>query len=318
MNPLISVIIPVYNPGKYLRRCLDSVVGQTYRNLEILLIDDGSTDGSSEVCDSYAAADSRIKCIHQKNAGVSAARNRGLEEASGDYYSFPDSDDYMEPDSYEYLVELVEKHRCDAVNYEFFGTFADHETVHLLGENHYGLADTKTAHRLVMDGEPFCWNKFYAAHLIRGLRFCEDIYRGEDSLFAHQALDRAKTVWFDKRPLYHYVQSEQSACRGTFRPSQLSALKLYEAYRPLYQEKYPELWQPFLVNMADLLITLYYDMWADETDYRKEQKALKTEYDQRYKEINRKRLPKTKQAKFALFRFSANMFSIVHKQIHRL
>ncbi|MBQ6432112.1 MAG: glycosyltransferase [Oscillospiraceae bacterium] len=318
MNPLISVIIPVYNPGKYLQPCLSSIVNQTYKNLEIILIDDGSTDGSAALCDDYAAKDKRIKCIHQKNSGVSAARNRGLAEATGDFYSFPDSDDYLELDSYEYLLELVNEHQCDAINFEFFGTYKDHETTHLLGDDHYGLVDTKTAHRLVMNGEPFCWNKLYAAHLVQGLQFRKDILRGEDSLFAHQAIDRAKTVWFDKRPLYHYVQSEQSACRGTFRPSQLSALKLYDAYQPLYQEKYPEFWQPFLVGMADLLITLYYNMWSDKANYKKEQKALKAEYNRRYVEIDKTRLSKSKRIKFALFRSSANVFSVIHKLIHRL
>ena len=318
MSPLISVIIPVYNPGKYLQPCLDSVVNQTYQNLEIILIDDGSTDGSAAVCDAYAAKDARIKCIHQENAGVSAARNRGLEHATGDYYSFPDSDDYLEPESYEYLLRLIGQHQCDAVNFEYFANYTDYETTHLLGDDHYGLADTKTAHRLVMSGEPFCWNKLFSSHLVKGLQFRKDIFRGEDSLFAHQALDRAKTVWFDKRPLYHYVQSEQSARRGTFRPSQLSALKLFDAYQPLYKVKYPELWQPFLIGMADLLITLYYDMWSDKADYRKEQKALKAEYNRRYGEMEKKRLSRSKRVKFALFRCSANVFSVVHKCIHRL
>ena len=318
MNPLISVIIPIYNPGKHLHRCLDSVVGQTHRNLEIILIDDGSTDGSGAVCDAYAAEDARIKCIHQENAGVSAARNRGIAEASGDYYSFPDSDDYLETDAYEYLLGLMDEHSCDAVNFEYFVTYADRETPHLLGDSHYGLVDLRTAHRLVLNGEPFCCNKLYAAHLIRGLRFREDIYRGEDSLFAHHALDRADTVYFDKRPLYHYVQSEQSACRGSFRPSQLSAVKLYDAYRPLYQEKYPELWQPFLRGMADLLISLYYDMWSDEKDYKNERKALKAEYENHYREIDKKKLSRAKRVKFALFHCAPNVFSVVHKCIHRI
>mgnify|MGYP002860160459 CR=1 FL=1 len=314
----ISVIVPVYNPGKRFRKCIESIVNQTYQNLEILLIDDGSTDGSSDICDEYAARDARVKCIHQKNAGVSAARNRGLAEATGDLYSFPDSDDFLELDAYEYLLQVMDEHQCDAVNFEYFVTFLNHETIHLLNDDHYGLADASSSHRIALEGEPFCCNKLYAAKLVHDLQFREDIFRGEDSLFAHQALDRAKTVWFDKRPLYHYVQSEQSACRGTFRPSQLSALKLYDAYQPLYKEKYPELWQPFLAGMADLLITLYYDMWSDEVDYHKEQKKLKTEYDCRYGEIEKKRLSTSKRIKFALFRCSANCFSVVHKWIHRL
>ena len=315
---LISVIVPVYNPGKYFRRCLDSLIGQTYQNLEILLIDDGSTDGSGTICDEYAARDSRIVCVHQPNGGVSKARNKGLSIAHGDYYSFPDSDDYLEPDTYAYLLQRMEQHQADAVNFEYYVTYPSHETVHKLSEKYYGLFDTEGAHRVVLAGEPFCCNKLYAKKLIEGLRFREDVFRGEDSLFAHYALEKAERVWFDQRPLYHYVQSEESACRGAFRPNQLSAIKLYDAYAPLYQERYPSLYQQFLVNMSDLLISLYYDMWADRKDYKKEQKDLVKEYRLHYKQIDLHAIGRSKRRKLGLFRMSPCVFSILHKALHRL
>ena len=315
---LISVIVPVYNPGKYFRRCLDSLIGQTYQNLEILLIDDGSTDGSGTICDEYAARDSRIVCVHQPNGGVSKARNKGLSIAHGDYYSFPDSDDYLEPDTYTYLLQRMEEHQADAVNFEYYVTYPSHETAHKLSEKYYGLFDTEGAHRVVLAGEPFCWNKLYAKKLIEGLCFREDIFRGEDSLFAHYALEKAERVWFDQRPLYHYVQSEESACRGAFRPNQLSAIKLYDAYKPLYQEKYPALYQQFLVNMSDLLICLYYDMWADEADYKAEQENLKKEYRLHFAQIDRSRLSRAKRLKLRLFRQAPGLFVILHKAAHRL
>ena len=104
--PLISVIIPVYNTEKYLRTCLDSIVNQTHSNLQIILIDDGSTDNSGLICDEYAQKDSRIICVHQQNGGVSKARNEGLKIATGDYIHFPDSDDYLDLDTYEYLLKI--------------------------------------------------------------------------------------------------------------------------------------------------------------------------------------------------------------------
>ena len=318
MEPLISAIVPVYNSEKYLRNCLDSLIGQTYQNLEIILIDDGSKDRSGAICDEYAARDSRIVCVHQPNGGVSKARNKGLSIAHGDYYSFPDSDDYLEPDTYAYLLQRMEEHQVDAVNFEYYVTYSNHESAHMLSEKYYGIFDREGAHRVVLTGEPFCWNKLYAKKLIEGLRFREDILRGEDSLFAHYALEKAEKVWFDKRPLYHYVQSEESACRGVFRPSQLSALKLYDAYQPLYQEKYPSLYQRFLVNMSDLLISLYYDMWADKENYKKEQKDLVKEYRLHYKQIDLHRIGKSKRLKFRLFYLAPCLFSIVHKAVHRL
>lgn len=318
MNPLISLIVPVYNSEKDLRKCLDSIINQTYRNLEIILIDDGSTDGSGAICDEYAAKDSRIVCVHQPNSGVSKARNEGIKRAHGDYIHFPDSDDFLELDTYSYVISLFEKHSCDAVNFEFFVTFPEYESTHKLTDENYGSFDTAGAHRIVLAGEPFCWNKIYSKKLIKDLQFREDIYRGEDSLYAHGAFEQAEKVWFDDRPLYHYVQSEQSACRGVFRPSQLSAVKLYDAYKPIFQKKYPELYQKFLVNMSDLLIELFFEMWNDQKTYQEEQKMIVQEYRCHLKEICFKQIGFQKKMKLLLFRCSPVVFARVHKCIHRL
>lgn len=112
-SPLISVIIPVYNVEKYLRQCLESVIGQTYINLEIILVDDGSTDGSSKICDDFAAIDDRIVVIHQYNAGLSSARNAGLDIMKGDYVSFVDSDDWIEKDMFAILLSSLEDEKAD-------------------------------------------------------------------------------------------------------------------------------------------------------------------------------------------------------------
>lgn len=314
MGPMISVIIPVYNPGVHLRKCLDSITGQTYENLEIILIDDGSTDGSDKVCDEYAAKDDRIVCVHQPNSGVSKARNAGLELAHGDYYHFPDSDDYLETDTYSYVISLMQKHGTEAVNFEHYITYPDHETAHCVRSENYGLFEGEAIHRILLEGEAFCCNKLYAARLIRGLRFREDIFRGEDSLFAHQALDRAEKVWFDKRPLYHYVQTEESACRGVFRPSQLSALRLYDAYKPLYSEKYPKLWNTFLLGYANLHTTLYFDMQTDKADYKSKQKELFSHYKELCRQIDWKNAEPRQKLKLRLFRFSPKAYVLIHKQ----
>lgn len=111
--PLISIIVPVYNVKDYLSKCLQSICGQTYKNLEIILIDDGSSDGSGELCDLFAQRDGRIKVIHQANAGQSAARNRGLAVAQGEFLGFVDSDDWIEPDMYEFLYCLLKENEAD-------------------------------------------------------------------------------------------------------------------------------------------------------------------------------------------------------------
>ena len=262
--------------------------------------------------------------MHQKNGGVSKARNAGLELANGDYYNFPDSDDYLDKDTYEYLLGLIETHDCDAANYEYYVTLSDNETAHLLDESKYGLKNTEEAHKIIMSGEPFACNKLFKKQLITdndlpGIKFNEEIFRGEDSLFAHSAIDRAKTIWFDKRPLYHYVQSEQSACRGHFRRNQLSGLRLYEEYRRMFQRKYPDLWQEYLKNALHLPIHLYYAMYADEEDFQKEMLELKNVYKKRYKEVTDSvKLSGKLRIKFSLFYYSPTVFCKVHKWVHRL
>lgn len=322
-NPLISIIVPVYNPGKHLRKCLESLIHQTYPHLQIILVDDGSTDGSGGLCDEYAAKDKRIICIHQPNSGVSKARNRGMEAAYGDYYHFPDSDDYLDPDTYEYLMDLVEKHGCDIVNFEYYVTEPDREIVHCLKDDQYGLFSPEEAHRIVLTGEPFAWNKLYSRNIVKGktvldrIRFREDIHRGEDSLFAHQAVDRAEKIWFDKRPLYHYVQSGESAVRGKFRRSQLSVMKLYKAYRPLYPDKYPALYPVFLTTMSHLLISLYYDMWSDADRFGRDQNRVYRCFKKYYPRTIRGNLSKKERIKFAMFQASPELFCRSHKILHR-
>lgn len=122
MEIKISVIIPVYKVEKYLNRCINSIINQTYRNLEIILVDDGSPDNCPKLCDNWLNIDNRIKVIHKQNGGLSSARNIGLKVATGDYVSFVDSDDWLESDTYEYCISLLNKTESDCVQFDFFRT----------------------------------------------------------------------------------------------------------------------------------------------------------------------------------------------------
>lgn len=320
-QPLISVIVPVYNSEKYLRKCLDSLINQTYKNLQIILINDGSTDQSGKICEEYAKKDRRIIYKSVENGGVSSARNKGIAEATGDYYHFPDSDDYLELDTYEYLLELINVYKCDAVNFEHFVTYSDRELAHSMKDDRYGLFDNLNAQINIMSGAQFCCNKLYKKEMIMELSFREDIYRGEDTLFAATALSKANRVWFDKRPLYHYVQSENSACRGKLRPVQFTVLKLYDAYKPLYLEKYPEVMPYFLLGMQETLISLYYDTWVDESakEYNRERNEIYNAVCTHYNEVSKSGIMSKKQKiKFFIFKISPYLFCILHKRIHKL
>ena len=135
---LLSVIVPVYNVETYLPRCVDSILQQSYENMEVILVDDGSQDGSGKICDEYAARDSRVKVIHKENGGLSSARNAGLDTAAGEYLTFVDSDDWIEPDAYCPMIALLEENNAALVcggRYDVDGK---------TGERKQGLCPKKT------------------------------------------------------------------------------------------------------------------------------------------------------------------------------
>ncbi len=313
MPELISVIIPVYNPGKYLYHCLDSIVNQTYHNLEIILVNDGSTDDSLNVCKEYAAKDSRITVIDQKNAGVSAARNRGMEAAHGDYYSFIDSDDYLELNAYELLIKTFHEQKPDVVCYEYFISFPDKETQHSFqNKDHYGMKDRRQAMKEQTCGVPFTWVKLFSKKIVEDLRFTVGLARGEDGAFNRYALDRVDSVYYLDVPLLHYVQSEQSAVRGSFRLNQLSILDAFDDSIAFYQSDYPELVDYEVKSFLHLAISLYCDMYADAADLKTYQKSTHSFFKKAYRLANIKRYSHQERLKFLFFKITPCMFAEVH------
>lgn len=311
---LLSVIVPVYNTGKYLRPCIESIVNQTYKNLEIILINDGSTDDSLSICREYAAGDPRIKVIDKENGGVSSARNCGIREAHGEWFSFIDSDDYLEQDAYAYLMGLAEEHQCDAVLFEHFTTYPDREIVHKSASWRYGLNDRAKTMQIEVECNPFTWAKLFSRQLVEGLFFDETIARGEDGLFNTYALHRVDRSFFTDRPLYHYVQSEESAVRGKFRPSQLTAIHLFDHYFPFYSEHYPELLPKCISGTEHLMMSLYYDMYADEADYSKEMEMVRERFLSIYPKLDKKALRFRDRCKFLLFRYMPKLYCLTHKE----
>lgn len=214
---MISVIIPVYNTKQYLKSCLDSVLAQTYTELEILFIDDGSTDGSSELLDSLAETDSRIRIVHQANGGVCAARNRGIEEARGEYLSFIDSDDTLEPDMYETLMGLIRAHGVDIAHCSY-NRVTDGVIKPIGNSGGLHLHDTVQALECLLTGKLFvgsCWTKLYARKLFDSVRFPAGIRTNEDMLVNFQLFSQLERSAFLDVCKYNYLTSETSSCIRT-------------------------------------------------------------------------------------------------------
>ncbi len=216
-DSLLSVIVPVYNADKWLPRCLDSICGQTYPHLEIICVNDGSTDDSAKILEEYAAKDSRVKVIHQENAGVSVARNAGLDAAMGEYVTFVDADDWLETDAYERILWGFDS----GVDVVCFGVYVEGEILdaHSASMESFlripkdGVFPVSTFPKNSVNG--CIWNKVWRRAVIEqcAVRFLEKLAYGEDECFFFCSLAAVRGLRYMQEPLYHYVQHRDSAMK---------------------------------------------------------------------------------------------------------
>lgn len=234
---MISVIVPVYNVKPYVEKCLDSILVQTYTNLEILLIDDGSTDGSGEICNRYAKQDYRIQVFHTENRGLSAARNFGLDHMHGQYVGFVDSDDWIEPDMYESLVNIAEQTDADIVTCRFYREYRNKS------EESYGPPEQFTVEgsdilRTYLFRHEICqdsWNNLFKADLFRSIRY--PVGRSfEDYVIKPSLLQKAEKMVYTPACLLHYRNRHNSL-------SKVHTLKSNVDYWLAYRDRFDYLSQ---------------------------------------------------------------------------
>lgn len=222
MDCTISVIVPVYNSEKYLKRCIDSILNQTYKAIELILVDDGSPDNCGKICDEYAKKDKRVRVIHKTNAGVSAARNSGLEIASGNYATFVDSDDYIEPEMYSNMMEKVHQYNCDVVMCDCIKDFTDHSEIytHDIRAGFYDkeqLVNEYYPHLLMMENVEypatisnclilFNRNKLGNLRYVVGVRYSEDLFFGAQLVYNTDSF-----YYMKEQAYYHYYMNPTSA-----------------------------------------------------------------------------------------------------------
>ena len=204
---LISVIVPVYNADKYLVRCVDSILNQTYSNLEIILVDDGAKDNSGAMCDDFARKDARIRVIHKENGGLSSARNAGIDIAKGEYFGFVDSDDWIEPEMYETMLTLARKNDAELVVAGRYDVDADtmEKTVGLCPRQEEVISGIELL------GRVFVWDncdssscdKLFHRSLYDGLRYAYGVVSEDVALFPYTA-ERVKRAVLCDKPFYNY------------------------------------------------------------------------------------------------------------------
>ena len=211
-NSLVSVIIPVYQAEKYLWRCVESVMRQSYKNIEIILVDDGSTDKSPAICDNLARMDKRIKTVHQNNSGISGARNTGLQNAAGEYIAFLDSDDFIHRHFIKYLLYLCIRHRAQMAACGLYsGSGSDFKGIPMRGSTFVYSGKEAILSRRMKSGVV---GKLYKRWLFNGLLFpVSDHFNYEDEALIYKLLYRSVRVTMTKNPLYYYYQNPASTTR---------------------------------------------------------------------------------------------------------
>ena len=245
MNPLLSIVTPVYNVESFLDRSVQSILSQSYRDIELILIDDGSTDGSSSLCDELAKKDIRVKVIHKENGGVSTARNVGLEIASGEYLTFVDPDDFLAPDTYLANMEYLISHKdVDILQYPYCNYISDDEILNYHRPAEHLLVGAEQIFSNWWSGSPLeyvIWNKIYKRSLWDGVRFKVG-HISEDTCLVPQFVSRAHSIYISEKGLYYYQRDRVDSY--TFGEYSFSKhLDLFYAHTAIYDcfKMYPDM-----------------------------------------------------------------------------
>lgn len=275
-NKLISVIVPIYNSAQFLHRCIDSIIAQSYKNLQIMLIDDGSTDNSGIICDNYKLIDNRIEVYHKNNGGAADARNYGLDHMRGEYVTFVDSDDYIDFNMYEVLIKNAEEKEalisgCPSItehhNGASYNNLADREKGFVSGKECILDFFYSTKHAWGA-----CHNKIYDSLLFQNIRFPQ-INHFEDYVVSLQLFSNVNNIYFCNRPLYHYNSREGSVSKRGFYKEKLQILDTAEWMKTYIMHSNPD--NELISGACYFLFSQYSNLlWETRRSSLKEKRKL--------------------------------------------
>ena len=277
MKPLISIIIPVYKVEEYMDRCLESIVGQTYENLEIILVDDGSPDKCPEKCDDWASKDGRITVVHKSNGGLSDARNKGLDVCRGDYIAFVDSDDWILPEMYQNMLDAIIKENADICACNIISCYPDRQVKWGTDKNIAGNSELMLK-RLYTDSEyPVCaWNKLYKRDLWQDFRFpvgklCEDAFT------TYILLHRADRIVQISDALYCYRIRPESIMTSAFSKRNMDEEEAWRKNYEFIRYSYPRLYRKaFSFYLQSVNVLIHRIKQEEKTVFAEEYNYLKS------------------------------------------
>lgn len=283
---LISVIVPVYKVEKYLKRCVDSILTQTYTDLEVILVDDGSPDKCGELCDIYASEDSRVHVIHKSNGGLSDARNAGIKIAKGEYLTFVDSDDCIHKSMFEWLYKTLKENGCD-IAIGGFQKFSEEKEI----VNEFSIPKPEVLNNLealnCLYGKHSvafitAWGKLYHKSLFNEVRYPKGKIH-EDEFVIHRLLYAAKRVAFINLPLYFYFQNESGIMNSGFSEKSFAAFEALEERMDFFvQRNLYELNDKTLIYSLDLLQAKYKKLDSKQAKHETYKKLMRSMYKKWY------------------------------------
>lgn len=315
MTPVISIIVPVYNVEKFLPACIESILNQKYHKWELILVDDGSTDTSGQICDKYASSNPKIKVIHQSNKGVSAARNKGLEIASGQYTGFLDSDDFLDINTYSVMIPLMEQNNIDISFFKFYFLGKRNSTKNSLNNGMDLLiltGESRFSKTLVYSGSS-C-NCIYKTDLIQNQKFSQDYKLAEDTLFLVGALAKSRKVLLVNNEFYMRRIRNESASHSSYdeRWTKLPqvTLEIISKIMECGQEYHAIAEYVFWTKTSELINSFFnnYKQYGD--DIKKLQKPLQAQYKQLF---SNRYLPLARKGAISLFITSPFLFYNIKK-----
>lgn len=315
---LISIIVPVYNVEKYIHRCLDSILAQSYNNIEIIVVDDGSTDHSGEICDHYAKANKRIKVIHQSNAGLSEARNRGICVANGSYLVFVDSDDYILPEMVQTAYEQLQKDDTDLVIVDY--NLVNEDMENLMEKRSFTLEEGVFLPGQVLEKMSIedcyyyvvAWNKLYRRELFADLKFPRGkIY--EDAFIMHKIFFKCRKISLKSTKLYNYVLRDDSILRSNYNIKKLDEVQAnYERAKFALDHGYTNL---AVYSMRTMIASFIkgYRFSKPNDEIRKEIGNKKILFDEIFWRIKKEKISKRYWVQFYIFHLSIFFYNLFVK-----
>lgn len=315
---LISIIVPIYNVEKYINKCIESILNQTIKNIEIILVDDGSTDKCGVVCDKYAELDKRIKVIHKKNGGLSSARNSGLDIAKGDYIGFVDSDDWIDCNMYKELLHLAYKNNADVVQCEFIKTYTEINIINAVKEKVICFTNIEGLNNLYNERyvpTVVVWNKLYKSELFNNIKFPLGKLH-EDEFTTYKLLYKSIIICNTNKIYYYYRQIESSIMHNKYSRRRLVILQAYDERTEFAQMiNNNELYSNTLKGYFFTLIYVYFSLLQDMPEDYKAIKLVKSKIGIIYWKYMKSRYKTTKVAiLFTIFKISPVMYRYIQSK----